>query len=133
MTAPDPAAKEKAHAPTTPVPAKKKGDELTTKELDGVVGGTVRDVHRSAQRANDDSQHPLGPWPKAGTARSALHAHGRRVHGRSPPCRRARSAMAIAVMDTPNITHMGENAIIVEGARLPSTKPTIAAAPARHR
>jgi hypothetical protein len=43
MTARDPAAKEKAHAPTTPVPAKK-GDELTTQELEGVVGGTVRDV-----------------------------------------------------------------------------------------
>jgi hypothetical protein len=43
MTAPDHAAKEKAHEPT-PEPAKKKGDELTTKELDGVVGGTVRDV-----------------------------------------------------------------------------------------
>jgi hypothetical protein len=43
MTAPDPAAKAKAHATTTPVPAKK-GDELTTQELDGVVGGTVRDV-----------------------------------------------------------------------------------------
>jgi hypothetical protein len=42
MTAPDPAAKEKAHEPT-PEPAKKKGDELTTKELDGVVGGTERD------------------------------------------------------------------------------------------
>ena len=42
MTAPDPAAKEKAHAPTTPVPAEK-GDELTTQELEGVVGGTVRD------------------------------------------------------------------------------------------
>ena len=42
MTAPDPAAKEKAHAPTTPVPAKKKGDELTTQELEGVVGGTDR-------------------------------------------------------------------------------------------
>jgi hypothetical protein len=41
MTGPDPAAKEKAHAPTTPVPA---GDELTTQELEGVVGGTVRDV-----------------------------------------------------------------------------------------
>jgi hypothetical protein len=38
MTAPDPAAKEKSHEPT-PEPAKKKGDELTTKELDGVVGG----------------------------------------------------------------------------------------------
>ena len=43
MTALDPAAKEKSHEPT-PEPAKKKGDELTTKELDGVVGGTVRDV-----------------------------------------------------------------------------------------
>ena len=42
MTALDPAAKEKSHEPT-PEPAKKKGDELTTKELDGVVGGTVRD------------------------------------------------------------------------------------------
>jgi hypothetical protein len=42
MTALDPAAKEKAHEPT-PEPAKKKGDELTTKELKGVVGG-VRDV-----------------------------------------------------------------------------------------
>ena len=43
MTAPDPAAKAKAHAPTIPVPAKK-GDELTTQELEGVVGGTVRDL-----------------------------------------------------------------------------------------
>jgi hypothetical protein len=43
MTAPDPTAKDKAHEPTTPVPAKKKGDELTTQELEGVVGGT-RDV-----------------------------------------------------------------------------------------
>jgi hypothetical protein len=38
MTAPDPAAKEKAHEPT-PEPAKKKGDELTTKELKGVRRG----------------------------------------------------------------------------------------------
>ena len=40
MTALDPAAKEKSHEPT-PEPAKKKGDELTTKELDGVVGGNI--------------------------------------------------------------------------------------------
>ncbi|MFZ1095957.1 MAG: hypothetical protein WAN75_43205 [Xanthobacteraceae bacterium] len=42
MTAPDPAAKEEAHEPT-PEPARKKGDELTAKELKEVVGG-VRDV-----------------------------------------------------------------------------------------
>jgi predicted flap endonuclease-1-like 5' DNA nuclease len=35
MTALDPAAKEKAHEPT-PEPAKKKGDELTAKELKGL-------------------------------------------------------------------------------------------------
>jgi hypothetical protein len=43
MTAPDPTAKDQAHEPTTPVPAKK-GDDLTTQELEGVVGGTVRDA-----------------------------------------------------------------------------------------
>ncbi len=47
MTAPDPTAKDKAHEPTTPVPAKK-GDELTTQELEGVVGGTVLTVRDPA-------------------------------------------------------------------------------------